>query len=378
LKKKSILLACPTSVHFVQEYIENVLDDSLFDIYFLTWRTNLNEEIWHTKNVKVLTLINDNESKIINILKLLFRLISIKIRLRKLDIIHYHFIDKRFTHLVDFFVGKNAQKIILTFWGSDLLREPEKSITSFSKLYKRSNKINVMNIEMFNKFQKITKSQYSKKLISLDFGDSTLDSIKVAQKNKSIDNIRKAWNIPEDKIIVHLGYNGFEAQQHIKMIKSLDSCNTKVKKSIFLIVPLSYGCPNEKYKNQIIQALKDSGINFYILDKFIDKDSIGEFRLTADIFLYGQTTDAISASMIEYFATGSTVIKPKWLIYSELTDNGITMIEYKDFNSLTNIFENVILQKLYKNKNKKNSSIIYSLKSWNSLKNQWLKMYDEN
>ena len=162
------------------------------------------------------------------------------------------------------------------------------------------------------------------------------------------------------------------------MIQSLDSCNDEVKKSIFIIVPLSYGCPNEEYKNQIIQTLKDTGIPFYIFDKFIDKDSIGEFRLTADIFLYGQTTDAISASMIEYFAAGCTVIKPEWLIYSELTDNGIIMIEYKDFNSLTGIFENVILQKLYKNKNENNSSIIYSLKSWDSLKNQWLDMYDEN
>ncbi len=378
MKKKSILLACPTSVHFVQEYIENVLDDSLFDIYFLTWRTNANEEIWHKKNVKVLTLINDNEPKIVNILKLLFRLISISIKLRKLDIIHYHFIDKRFTHLVDFFIGKNSKQTILTFWGSDLLRVPEKTIIGFSNLYKRANKINVMNIEMFNKFQAITKSKYSEKLISLDFGDSTLDSIINAQKNKSIIDIKNEWNIPEDKITIHLGYNGFEAQQHLKMINSLNSCNDEVKNSIYIIVPLSYGCPNEEYKNAIIQALQETKIPFYIFDKFIDKNSIGEFRLTADIFLYGQTTDAISASMIEYFAAGSTVIKPEWLIYSELTDNKISMIEYKDFNSLSRIFEDVILQKQYKIKNENNSSIIYSLKSWNSLKKQWLEMYDEN
>ena len=148
MKKKSILLACPTSVHFVQEYIENVLDDSLFDIYFLTWRADPDEKIWKEKNVKVLTLIDDNDSKLMKFIKLPLKFLSIRCRLKGLNIVHYHFIDKRFIHLVDFFVGRIAEKTVLTFWGSDLLRQSEKTVLGFKKIYERAAKINLMNTEM--------------------------------------------------------------------------------------------------------------------------------------------------------------------------------------------------------------------------------------
>ena len=360
----------------MQEYIENVLDSSVFDIYFLTWRTDLNEKVWKDKNVRVFTLINDNESKIKNIFKLVFRFLRIRYILRKLDIIHYHFIDHRFTLLTDFFIGRNAKNTILTFWGSDLLRQSKKTVLSFSKIYKRAAKINVMNEEMLDKFQEVTDCNYSDKLLSLDFGDSTLDAVLSAVKQGG-SVAKSKWQIPTDKVTVHLGYNGFIAQQHLNMINSLKSCSESVKKSVFVIVPLSYGCPNEEYKKQIIDVLKNAGISFYVLDEFIAKEDVGIFRLTADIFLYGQTTDAVSASMIEYLAAGTTVIKPRWLVYSELTDNGVSMIEYKDFDALTEVFEEVILNKLYeKTDAEKNRSVVLALKSWQALKDKWLEMYN--
>lgn len=378
MTKKSILLACPTSVHFVQEYIENVLDDKIFDIYFLTWRTDENEKIWKEKNVKVITLLDNNDSKIMKFIKLPFKFLHLRRKLKGLDIIHYHFIDNRFTHLVDFFVGRIAKKTILSFWGSDLLRQPEKIVQGFSKLYKRASKINLMNAEMYDIFERITASEYSKKSLILDFGNSTLDAIKIAKKNKTRQEIKKFWNIPENKICVHLGYNGFKAQQHLEMIKSLSSCNNEIINKIYIIVPLSYGCPNEDYKNEIINRLNEANISYSILDNFIEKDKIGEFRLTADIFLYGQTTDAVSASMIEYFAAGSTVIKPEWLVYSELIESGIKMIEYKNFDTLSFVLKDAILNSKFNEFDfNNNSSIIYNLKSWYSLKNKWLEMYDE-
>lgn len=360
----------------MQEYIENVLDPPAFDISFLTWRTNLNENIWQKKNVKVYTLINDDEPKIINIFKLIFRFLDIRQKLGKPDIIHYHFIDHRFTLLTDFFIGRSAKNTILSFWGSDLLRQKNKTILSFSHIFKRAKKINVMNKEMFDKFQEVTKGIYSSKLFSLDFGDSTLDALINADKQYTRCEIKKRWSIPSNKICVHLGYNGFEAQQHLRMINSLSNCKDSIKKKIYITIPFSYGCPNAEYKNQIINCLNDAGIDFMIQDQFLDKEDVGAFRLTADIFLYGQTTDAVSASMIEYFAAGATVIKAEWLIYSELTEAGIEMVEYTNFENLTNIFEKIIENQEYKKINlQKNRKIVMSLKSWSVLKNKWLEMY---
>ena len=377
MAKKTILLACPTSVHFVQEYIENVLDSSIYNIFFLTWRTNINEPIWEEKKVKVITLINDNESKIKNLIKFPFRLLNLKNKLKGMDIIHYHFIDYRFTHIVDFFIGKTAKKTILTFWGSDLLRQKKKTVLSFHSLYKRADKINLMNKEMNDTFNGITNSKYSNKSIILDFGDSTLDKI-IKSSNKDRFELKEYWKIPTDKITIHLGYNGFKGQQHLQMINSLNQCNQFIKEKIYIIVPLSYGCEDESYKKQIISSLNESGINYCIYDKYINQDDVATFRLTADIFLYGQITDAVSASMIEYIASDCLVIKPEWLVYSELSDAGVEMIEYKDFAELPTLLNQIISNKLdTKIDYKKNQSIVVSMKSWNVLKSQWLEMYNE-
>ncbi len=376
MNKKSILLVSLNSFHFIQEYIANVLDCSAFDIQFLTFKANLNEEIWKEKKVTVHTLKKDGEKKLKIILMLPFRLLKIRREIKHVDIIHYHYIDYKFTHLVNFFIRNIATKTILSFWGSDLLRQSKRTVLSYTKLFRRASKINVMNIEMFNKFQEYTNNMYTNKLVPLDFGDSTLDFILDAEKSNNKNDWKIQYSVPDGKICVHLGYNGIPSQQHIKLLECLVKCVDSVKNQIHIIVPFSYGCFDDNYRNQVKKSLESSGISFYMNERFLSQKEIAEFRLTADIFLYGQTTDAVSASMIEYLASGTTVIKPSWLVYSELTDNGITMLEYKDFMELTSFFENSILNKSYKNiDTQKNRSIVLNLKSWNVLKDKWLEMY---
>ena len=378
MNKTKILLACPTSIHFVQEYIENVLDDKQFDIYFLTWRLNGDVSFFNKKNVNVITLLNESDSKIKKILKLPFKLLRLSFCLKSIDILHYHFIDHRFVHIVEFFIGRNAKKTILSFWGSDLLRQTKRKILSFNSLYKRANKINLMNKEMLDSFNKTTKSKFLDKLLVLDFGDSTLDSVVKNLKASGKKKAKEMFGVPENKITVHLAYNGFRAQQHLKMIESLSVCDESVKDQIFVMVPLSYGCDGDDYKKQISAALKDAGIEYAIYDSYLEKEDVANFRLSADIFLYGQVTDAVSASMIEYIAAGCAVVKPKWLVYSELTDVGVVMIEYESFSNLTSVFEYVIKNNVWKTINYgKNQSEVFSMKSWSVLKNKWLEMYND-
>lgn len=376
MKNKSILLVSINSLHFVQEYISNVLANTEYEIHFLTVKADLSDNIWKESNVIVHTLRKNNENKFKALLLFPLRLLSIRIKLNKIDVLHYHYIDYKFTHIFDYYFHRMAKKTILTFWGSDLFRQTNKNILSFRRLYKKSYKINMMNQEMLDKFNEVTQQEFSNKLEIVDFGDSTLEKITNIKKAVKKNIIKNQWNLPSEKIIVHVGYNGIKAQQHLQLLNALNKCNSTVKNSIFLIVPFSYGCDDENYRNQVLKTLKNTNIPYILLEDFISQDEIASFRLTADIFLYGQSTDACSASMIEYFASDCVVVKPKWLIYSELSDNGISMIEYNDFDELTTLFQKMLKTDLSKTiEFNKNQNIVYKLKSWKYLSQKWLDLY---
>lgn len=377
IKKKRVLIISPDSRHFVQNYINNVLAGGDFEILFLSMNADRDDPTWKENSVKVYNLKEDaNEATFLTILKAPFKLLYFRKQIGKMDIIHYHYIDYRFTRLTDFFMRRRSARTIMTFWGSDLLKATGRQINAFRNIYKRSYAINVMSKEMLDTFTEMTGGKYNDKAIILDFGNSTIEKIALELTPKYRIETKKAYNLPKDKVIVHVGYNGAIAQQHIKVAEVLEKLSKTLKEKIYVVIPFGYGCVNDEYYREVNEAFLNTGIDFRIDTKYLSQEEVIAYRPTADIFLYAQETDAISSSVLEYLCAGAYVIKPIWLDYSEYTKNGVKMRDFCEFKDIKDILEKVISNKEYGLLNVDNNrKFIISHKSWQVLKREWLKLY---
>lgn len=374
---KRILIVCPDSKHFIQEYIKNVFTDKSQDIIFISMNADLEDRTWKENGVTVYNLKNRvDENKYRTILMAPFRLLSLRKKIGKVDVIHYHYIDSRFTRLVDFFIRRRDERVLLTFWGSDLLKASNRVIQKFSRLFKLAYKIVVMSAEMKEVLEKNTDGLFNDKTIVLDFGNSTIEMIKATDRPGVKEIIKRDYGIPTDRIIVHMGYNGSQAQQHIKLAKALETLDTSLKEQLFIVVPFGYGCLNEGYKRAVSDALNTVGIDYRIDTEYLNQEEVVLYRLTADVFLYGQETDAISSSVIEYLCAGAYVIKPKWLDYSLFITHGVKMEEYDTFEDLSFALGNVLMDDRVNSVNYDlNKEVVLQIKSWKNIKEKWLKLY---
>lgn len=377
MNKKRILIISPDSRHFVQDYIDNVLSSDEYEICFLSINADKNDKTWVDNEVTVYNLKNkQDEPSVITIFFSIIRLLKYRKLIGYVDVIHYHYIDYRFTRLADFFLKNNGSKTILTFWGSDLLRADAKRISRLKYLYKRSSIINVMSQEMLVDFNKKTNDEFKEKTIILDFGNSAIEEIKNKNTFEYKNEAKNKWNIPSDRIVVHVGYNGSRSHQHIKVAQALSKLDEELKNKIYIILPFGYSCLSADYKKEVEEAFYEAGVDYRIEAKYLSLNEIISFRLTADIFLYAQETDAISSSVLEYLSAGTLVLKPKWLDYSELTTLGVKMSEYDSFERLPIELTRIIqTMKDYRSELFQNPEIVVSNKSWESLKNRWLELY---
>ena len=99
---------------------------------------------------------------------------------------------------------------------------------------------------------------------------------------------------------------------------------------------------------------------------------VAKLRYATDIYINAQITDAFSASMQEYLFSGAIVFNPRWLSYPEISEFGLSCIEYNDISEIPKAISKALsVEKCRKPEN----SIIYKHTSWNEVKKGWEKSY---
>ena len=87
-------------------------------------------------------------------------------------------------------------------------------------------------------------------------------------------------------------------------------------------------------------------------------------------FINAQTTDSLSASVLESLYAGCTLINGKWLRYPEYEEFGIKFYEFNDFSDLLPLIESIV-----KGENKpimqEDSKLIYNQFSWEKARSFW-------
>lgn len=250
---------------------------------------------------------------------------------KQYDLVNIHYIGSD-SWVVPHYMN-NAQRLIVSIYGSDLLKAGSKMNSVFHSLFERANAITVATETVEKNLSKRFQSKYEKKILRARYGSLAAEQIGRCIRTYAREECKNAFSFPTDKITVLCGYNASPAQKHHEIISALSTIHEKMKERLYLVFHCSYGGSPE-YIETIQRALDKSGIAGKIVTDYLQGDQLAMFRKSIDIFLNLQPTDVLSASMIEELEAGAIVIKGEWLMYPDLEKKGAWLCSVSDINAL--------------------------------------------
>lgn len=296
--------------------------------------------------------------------------------LKDYDVINYQFVSAFY---LPFFRGiiNPEKRLVFSYWGSDLMRQKPWHIwleRSFLKKYGIAF-ATFDNLDL----QQMFLSRYpipENKTKVVYFADEILGSIDhVRVERQDVRRIAQQ-EIPDGKVIVSIGYNAGEAQQHLSVIRELGRLDDSVKENIVLLLQMTYNGTAE-YREACKAACAENGLETVVLDSFLEKEDVAKIRLVTDVFINAQTTDAFAGSFGEYMYTDTEILNAVWLHYRELD---AYQIAFKEFQTFLEIPEK--LQECLKKqedstakKQSRNPEIIRQMRSAKACRENWNEVF---
>lgn len=376
---KKILLLGENDSIWTKKCIEHSEITGKYDIYALTQGRSKNDAFYNENGIKICNL--KRHTLFRNIPKvrgLIFRfdyinyIRSLKKKTGNFDVVHISYVIQEKMMAVRY-LRKTSKKIVVTFWGSDLLRVSDKKLAKYRKALGAADVIMLSTHEMRNRFASVFGNEFDDKIIGLKFGCEGLEHIDPENKGEA----RKLFSVPEGKTVVTVGYNGLECQNHIKVAETLKKLDKAQRDRLFILLPVTYSLTAE-YKNRLTSSFDALGCGYKMIDSFLDEDEVGKLRESTDVFIHAQTTDAFSSSVQEYLYGRKLVFNPEWIRYKEMKDKGIYYKEYHDYDELRQMLSDYLENGLTDEEQQKldqNSRKIWELSSWGSVSEQWNSLY---
>ncbi len=255
--------------------------------------------------------------------------------IRHYDLIHHQALFDPQIELMDIAKREN-KKIMISFWGSDLLNTKANNIIERQKIaLKMADVVTTQTEEMRDEVNQKFGENIALKTIPVLFGisDKALDTILSFKKDKEIKR---------EECIVQIGYNSGPAQNHLKILQSLSELSSELKTKISLLMPMGYGNGDENYISEVrLLALKyfkkvEVNTSYLTRSEYLEKCS------KVDIYLNLPETDAGNSTIYEALLLGSNIIVGSWLPYSEFKKKGIELITVTEFSQITESISKIL------------------------------------
>ncbi|MFR1708044.1 MAG: methyltransferase domain-containing protein [Clostridium sp.] len=359
---EKILLICNFYSVYMEQYIEELGNklDIKFDI--LTVDDEYNNE-------------RNNISRFINkvyIYKTKEEFENILDNMEYYDFIHIHYLHSFYGEFYEK-IKIASNKIIITIWGSDFYKANEQEKIRLKNLISISDKITFDNEVTMDEFCNYYKNTRKKSRVCR-FGLKVLEYIdKLEELDK--ETIKSKLGVPANSIIVTCGYNADIYQQHLSIIESIKNTIKLISQDVYFIFPMTYKI-DEIYLKSIKARLEVSGLNYKVIDEFMNYEEIAMLEKATDIFIQVQTSDTLSATMIENLYCKNIVITGSWLPYQPLKENGIEFIEVDMVDQVGDklIWTIENMQKLQPNYDY-NNKIISNMCLWKHTASDWKELY---
>jgi len=278
----------------------------------------------------------------------------------KFNVYHFHYCTPENLIYTNFL--PKSSKILLSFWGSDLMRETGVSnVYYMQNILDKATKITMQSPEMRLIFQSKYGKQNRDKVIDVRFtiDRKIFDYINVFSENKEeLKRFKQYYFKDADQIIIAIGHNAFMENNHILIMEQLNSLSKSYAEKITFLLHLSYGGKKDYIEELKKIATDFKDLNFVIIEDYFGQEDIAKLRLVTDVIIQMPDTDALSGAMTEVLYAGNSAIVAGWLPYGILRRNDVYFEEIEGFNFLNLAIEKVINktkeqeQKLEKNKEK--------------------------
>ena len=314
--------------------------------------------------------------KIIGGISRLISLIARYRRFKDLDVLHIQGMWPE-TLLFLEVSGIRAKHIVCSFWGSDLLRMNQKFKSIVSRWLEKADIITIQD-------RTIMKSAFNKTWN--DRFNSKLRGVLFDVENRKIDDLvfemdtfeaKKRIGIDSSKYTIAIGYNANPSMQHISVLEQLSKLPSHLLEKIHLIFPFTYPKGNENYRWRVKRFVETMPCSVTYFEGWLEQDDVALMRLACDMFVHAQTSDAASASVIEFLKAGASLVNAQWIDYRELKDLGVSYCEFSSFDQLPGIIAQQMSGPNTQIITKRNREILLARDERSLSRDAWISIYDE-
>ena len=270
------------------------------------------------------------------------------------------------------FLGRTFSRIVLSFWGSDLLRQNRFILAMLKLLIRKADAISFPTTDIADSFRVKIGRKYDDRIRIVRFGNYFLESIDNASDNDITSFVQK-YGIDRGRKIVVLGYNRSREHHHAGAIQSIVDAGIR-RDEVYIIIPWTYGPDDKAYRDEVESLVRDR-YDYVFLDNRLTDPELVALRKLTDVIIIVQTTDALNATMLETMYSGGEVVIGAWLQYSDLYARGITMRKTDSVAGTGEVLRHTLDEPIDPEKRSKNIEIIRELYTWNNVINDWVDMY---
>lgn len=370
-KKLNILTPIPFWHPGTQELIDGLKQSGYSVVSLDIWSFN-----YYNEKQEIINLIPKLfRGKLERIYKRLFRNYIIRKYVHKDQVVDIQWCGHYYSEYIEE-IKRNSKKVLATLFGSDFYRSNSEEHQIQRKIFEVADSI-VMGVNMTADFSNLFPGLEAKYRYA-QYGSKRLDLIGEYADTVDRISLRHKYNIPLEKIAITVGYNSKPIQQHIIFLEFLKNYDQSIKDSIFLIFPLTYGVEkSDPYLTELRSIIESLGIEFLIFDKRLDDIEIMETKFISDVTVNLQTTDALSSSIKEAFASDDIVLVGDWLPYEVFEEIGIfffrrNLEQFSDatLDIITNFSD-------YKKHCEGNREKVMGFASWKHLIKQFVDNYEQ-
>lgn len=224
-----------------------------------------------------------------------------------------------------------ASHLIISPWGSDILRAKARAIHGLRKLAAKSDVIICpKGIRFEDDVIRILHTP-KEKLYDLSLGVIAIDEI-LKREAVTTEQAKRSLGV-DGKYTIVIGYNGNPGHNHLKVIESLAAVKEQLPTNYMVLVPLTYGA-SSAYKAEIESLLRSYNMPYKLFLQYLSDAEVVNLRKATDLFIHAQQTDANCGTIAEYLLCRKKIINPTWITYPHYEAFGSPFYSFSSFDEL--------------------------------------------
>ena len=236
------------------------------------------------------------------------------------DIVNIHF-PQYYLDSVMHSIRRMSNCIIVSPWGSDVLRVADKEKKRLRRVIKKADYITVGSTGFFGKVlcqeMKIDKEKFH----PLAWGSETIDYINGHLSEISTEQAKESLGL-SGRYLITCGYNAFESQKHETIINAINDKRIFLPDNMTLMFPVTYGTAvdsiDKKYIGRLKVLCEDLNLSTVFYENYLSLPDTFLLRRATDMFIHIQPSDGGNSSLQEYVLCGAKVVHGAWIHYNYL------------------------------------------------------------